>query len=48
MQNRAANKKWKKKTITRLKKAQELGKKETKKEEKLGHTRAVQNEEKGW
>ena len=46
IQNRTANKKWKKRPITRLKKAQKLGQKKGKKEGKLGHTRAVQNEEK--
>ena len=42
-----ANKKWHFWPITRLKKAQKLGKKEAKKEGILGHTRAVQKEEKG-
>ena len=42
-----ANKKWPKRPITRLKKAQKLGQKEAKKEGRLGHTRAVQKEEKG-
>ena len=43
MKNRTANKKWTKRPQTRLKRAKKKGKKE----EKLGHARAVQNGEKG-
>ena len=37
-----------KKQKTRWKKAKKLGQKEVKNGHKLGHTRAVQNEEKEW
>ena len=45
--NRTANKKWPKRPITRLKKAQKLGQKEAKKKGRLGQTRAVQKRRKG-
>ena len=48
LQNRAANKKGKKWPITRWKKAQKLRQKEAKNEGRLGHTRAIQNEEREW